>query len=117
MRSLRLGVALGVVLAGVSLGAAEVRAQMKADLLIERKGCLTCHSLLGKGGRMGPPLQSTPAWSPPDRMRQYILDPKSVNPKSIMPPSRLTDAEVDQIVEYLQSFKDEAKAPEEWPGK
>lgn len=117
MRSLRLGLVAGAVLAALGLGAADARAQMNADVLIERKGCLMCHTLLGKGGKMGPPLQSTAAWSAPERMRQYILDPKSVNPKSIMPPSRLTDEEVDQMVDYLQSFKDEAKAPAGWKGE
>lgn len=118
MRSLRLGLAAGaVLLGGMAMGVADARADMNAEVLLERKGCLTCHSLLGKGGRMGPPLQSTAAWSDAERMRQYIKDPKSVNPKSIMPRSRVTDAELDAVVEYLQSFKGEAKAPEGWKPK
>lgn len=86
----------------------------KAKMLIERKGCLNCHSLNGRGGKMGPPLQSTAAWSGPDRMRQYIHDPRSVNPKSIMPVLHLSDEEIDEIVEFLQSFKDTAEAPKGW---
>jgi mono/diheme cytochrome c family protein len=124
MRGMRKGLVAGTtglavtVVLGAQLWAPGVaRAELNGKILIERKGCLTCHSLLGQGGRMGPPLQSTPSWSPPDRMRQYILDPKSVNPKSIMPPSRLTDEEVDAMVAYLQSFKGEAKAPEGWKGE
>ena len=66
---------------------------------------------------MGPPLQSTASWSAPERMRQYILDPKSVNANSMMPAGKLTDAEVDAIVAYLQSFKGESKAPEGWKPK
>jgi len=116
-RTARMGMVLMVVLtAGVAGWTAQAQAA-DGKMLIERKGCLACHTLLGQGGHMGPPLQSTAGWSTPERMRQYILDPKSVNEKSMMPAGKLTDAEVDAIVAYLQSFKGEAKAPEGWKPK
>lgn len=85
-----------------------------AKMLIERKGCLSCHSLNGKGGKMGPPMQTIAAWSDAERMTQYITDPKSVNPGSIMPNLRLKEEEIAVIVEFLQSFKDTAVAPKGW---
>lgn len=97
--------------------AVPAHAAPNAKILIERKGCLVCHNLNGKGGRKGPPLQHVAAWSDPERMRAYISDPKSVNPGSVMPRPRLKDEELDAIVEYLQSFRETAKAPENWPGK
>lgn len=93
---------------------ATAKAEANGKTLIERKGCLNCHSLMGRGGSSGPPLQATPAWSPPDRMRQYIQDPRSLNPGSVMPAGNMTDEEVDAVVDFLQSFKDGAKAPEGW---
>ncbi|MDH4230093.1 MAG: cytochrome c [Nitrospirota bacterium] len=93
------------------------RPDINAKMLIERKGCLSCHSLNGKGGKMGPPLQSVAAWSDPDRMRKYIRDPRSVNPRSIMRQIPLTDDELEAVVEFLQSYKGTAKAPTNWPGK
>jgi cytochrome c2 len=90
------------------------RAEPNGKTLIERKGCLDCHSLMGRGGSAGPPLQATPSWSPPDRMRKYIKDPRSVNAGSIMPASSMTDEEIGAVVDFLQSFKDSAKAPEGW---
>lgn len=104
----RMGMALvaGAVVVAAGVGTAGVaHADMNAKMLLERKGCLACHTLLGQGGHMGPPLQNTAAWSPPDRMRQYILDPKSVNATSMMPAAKLSDDEVDAIVDYLQGFK------------
>lgn len=115
---MRMALATGaVVVAAVAAGAVDARADINAKMLIERKGCLACHTLLGQGGHMGPPLQNTAAWSPPERMRQYILDPRSVNPKSMMPAGKLSDDEVNAIVDYLQGFKGEAKAPEGWKPK
>ncbi len=113
----RKGTQIGLAAGLVVLMAAPVYAGISPKFLIERKGCLSCHSLLGKGGRMGPPLQSTPAWSDPDRMFKYIQDPKSVNPKSIMPKVRLKEAEIQAIVDYLQTFKKDAKAPKGWKPK
>lgn len=94
--------------------AAPAFAGPNAKMLIERKGCLTCHSLNGKGGKMGPPMQSIASWSDAARMTKYITDPKSVNPGSIMPKPRLKEAEIAAIVEYLMSFKDTAVAPKWW---
>jgi len=106
----------GLVMSG-GIFSVPAHAGPNAKILIERKGCLVCHNLNGKGGRKGPPLQHVAAWSDPERMRAYISDPKGINPGSIMPPARLKDEELDAIVEYLQSFKDSAQAPENWPGK
>jgi len=103
-----------LALAAVVTAPATVRAEANGKTLIERKGCLDCHSLMGRGGSMGPPLQATPSWSPPDRMRQYIKDPRVVNAGSMMPASSMTDEEIGAVVDYLQSFKEGAKAPEGW---
>jgi mono/diheme cytochrome c family protein len=106
-----------LALAAVTFAPATARAEANGKTLIERKGCLNCHSLMGQGGNAGPPLQATPSWSPPDRMRQYIKDPHSVNPASIMPASAMTDDEIGAVVDYLQSFKGSAEAPEGWKPK
>jgi len=114
----RLGATLlwttAVALAAATYAPATARAEANGKTLVERKGCLDCHSLMGRGGSAGPPLQATPSWSPPDRMRQYIKDPRSMNPGSIMPASSMTDAEIAAVVDYLQSFKGTAEAPEGW---
>jgi len=114
--SWRFAVAALTLGAALTLQSNPVSAAMSGKMLVERKGCLSCHSLLGRGGKMGPPLQSIVSWSDAERMTKYIGNPKSVNPRSIMPKVRLKEAEIEAIVEYLQGFKDTAKAPKNWKG-
>lgn len=117
MKSWSRSVAVAVLALGTVLVAAPgAWADEKAKQLLERNGCLMCHSLLGKGGKMGPPLQSIPAWADAARIAAYIKDPKAVNEKSIMRPSRLTDAEIQTITDYIMTFKDTAQAPKGWKG-
>jgi len=112
------GVMVGVLAGAMVWGSATVAmATPNGKQLIQRKGCLTCHSLNGKGGHLGPPLQTTPSWSGPERMARYLHNPRDVNPKAIMPNLHLKDAEIQAIVKFLQSFKDTATAPKGWKAK
>jgi ubiquinol-cytochrome c reductase cytochrome b subunit len=74
--------------------------------LVGSLGCAGCHSINGTGGSVGPDLSNE---SRQGRSREWLMDqirdPKSHNPNSIMPsyPS-LTQQQLDQIVDYLQSL-------------
>jgi mono/diheme cytochrome c family protein len=69
-------------------------------------GCVNCHTNDGKGGKMGPDLarvgetHSDPYW-----FRRYLSDPRSIIPTSVKPPVKLPDADMDDLIAYLQSLK------------
>ena len=77
-----------------------------------KKGnCLTCHMVEGgqQTGNSGPPLMSMKARYPDKAaLREQIWDPTKRNPLTNMPPfgrnKILTEAEIDQVVEYLYSL-------------
>ncbi len=113
--SIRSGsVAIALALAGSLLLVQGAMAAMQAKQLLERNGCLMCHSLNGKGGKMGPPLQSVAAWADAERVFNYIKDPKKANPKSMMRPSRMTDEQIKAVTDLIMSYKATAKAPKGW---
>ena len=82
--------------AGVSPGAA----------VFQNKGCMNCHSLHGTGGTVGPPLDHVGRHMPAEEIEHYVRDPRSVNPKSEMPPQTgLNDRELEEVARFLASLK------------
>lgn len=73
--------------------------------------CVSCHAINGQGGVIGPelnaPLSVTEYWKRP-LLKQFILDPASVRARSKMPPPGLPEAEVDDLLAYLEHM---AKLP------
>jgi len=85
-----------VATAGVSPGAA----------VFKSKGCMNCHSLHGTGGTFGPALDTIGRKLDPERIEHYIKDPKSVNPKALMPPqTELSDRELEEVAKFLGNLK------------
>jgi cytochrome c oxidase subunit II len=64
--------------------------------------CVKCHKLNGEGGKKGPELTDIFAKKDEDYIRQYIMDPRSIKPDGTMPPAKLSDRELNLIVEYLK---------------
>jgi cytochrome c oxidase subunit 2 len=78
--------------------------------------CVNCHTISGTPaqGAFGPDLThlmsrttlaAGAAPNTPDSLRKWIRDPQSIKAGSLMPNMQLTDAEVDQVVAYLQTLK------------
>lgn len=82
--------------AGVSPGAA----------VFQSKGCMSCHSLQGTGGTVGPALDLVGKKKTLEDIRNYIKDPKGINPKALMPPQKeLSDRELEEVAKFLSSLK------------
>lgn len=78
----------------------------RGERLYQSWGCPSCHTLDGKGGKIGPDLagvgekQTDPYW-----YRRYLSDPRSIIPTSVKPPVKLSDADMDDLASYLLTLK------------
>ena len=81
---------------GVSPGAA----------VFQSKGCMNCHALNGTGGTFGPALDTVGRRLSMEQIEHYVRDPKSVNPKSQMPPQKgLSGRELEEVAKFLSTRK------------
>ncbi len=83
----------------------------RGKLLVEKYQCAGCHVIEGKGGAVGPSLDTAVRHKGEDYVRGKIANPKLQNPSSVMPPYALSEAELQSIVSYLRriEIKGEAK--------
>jgi nitric oxide reductase subunit C len=85
-----------VASAGLSPGAA----------VFQRRGCMNCHSLQGKGGSFGPALDIIGRKLSMEKIGHYIVDPKAVNPKALMPPQKeLSKKETEAVARFLANLQ------------
>jgi cytochrome c2 len=84
----------------------------KAPELMRRYGCAGCHEIpgvRGPGGRVGPPLEHLAArvyiagmaTNTPANLIQWIVDPKSINPKTAMPVTGISPDDARHVAAYL----------------
>ncbi|MCS6803166.1 MAG: cytochrome c [Chloroflexota bacterium] len=83
--------------------------------LVVQKGCTGCHVIpgVGGGGVVGPGLagfasKPTIAETIPntrDNLAQWLTNPSSLKPGTAMPSTRLSSAETEAIVAFLQTLK------------
>ena len=88
----------------------------KGELKFQSSGCMACHMVGSRGGRLGPKLDGIGAL----RSRAYIEnriakgaivmygDKEYRTSKYSMPPSRLSEKEVSQITDYLLTLPEDS---------
>ena len=78
----------------------------RGERIYQSWGCPTCHTLDGKGGKIGPDLaRAGETHTDPYWFRRYLSDPRSIIPTSVKPPVKLSDADMDDLVAYLMTLK------------
>ena len=84
--------------------------------VFERTACLNCHAINGTNGtgRFGPDLThlmsrhtiaAGAAENNSQDLRQWIQNPDSIKPGSLMPAMKLSNAELDALVRYLETLR------------
>jgi cytochrome c oxidase subunit II len=84
--------------------------------VFERTACLNCHAINGTNGtgRFGPDLThllsrrtiaAGAAENTPEKLRLWIQNPDAIKPGSLMPAMKLSDADLDALVRYLETLR------------
>ena len=87
------------------------RAIAAGEEVVKSVGCLSCHAVDGLGSDFAPKLDNVGSKLTPQFLRQWISDPRSYDPDTVMPSLRLTKTEVDNAVAYLMSLQETTASP------
>ena len=64
--------------------------------------CIGCHTIFGNGSYFAPDLTKTAENKPKGYLKQFLMDPKSVNPKAAMPKFGISAQEADSLIAFLE---------------
>ena len=82
--------------------APEITTAVDAGKMVWQKyDCIGCHTILGNGSYFAPDMTKVVERKPIGYLKQFLLDPRGVNPRSAMPKLGMTAPEVDNLVEFL----------------
>jgi mono/diheme cytochrome c family protein len=104
---------LAVVLTGAARPAQgqDTKAIDRGKAVYAEQKCSICHSVAGKGNPKGP-LDEIGSKLSPDQMRQWLVTPKEMAEKEkatrkppMQPFTKLSKADLDALVAYLQTLK------------
>lgn len=70
-------------------------------------GCNGCHLIDGKGTAFGPDLSDIGNKVKPDWLYQFLKDPRSYDPDTIIPDFKVPEKEIPGMAAYLMSFKND----------
>jgi cytochrome c oxidase subunit II len=96
--------------------AVQDQSAMTARQVFEHTACINCHTVSGTpaDGRFGPDLThlmsratiaAGAAENTPENLRLWIQDPDAIKPGSLMPAMKLSDADVDAVVNYMKTLR------------
>lgn len=63
--------------------------------------CIGCHTILGNGSYFAPDMTKVTEKKPKGYLKQFLMDPKSVNPKASMPKLGISSKEADDLIAFL----------------
>ncbi len=99
---------LSVIVGPGAAAVEKLEAAARGEALLPKVGCLSCHKLDARDGRVGPDLAFTNEQRDAAWLVGHFENPKSVVPGSLMPPYPLPSEIFDSLTRYLLA----RKAPE-----
>ncbi len=82
--------------------APEITEEVNAGKMVWHKyDCIGCHTILGNGSYFAPDMTKVVERKPKEYLKQFLMDPKSVNPKASMPKFGITSEEADKLIAFL----------------
>jgi sulfur oxidation c-type cytochrome SoxX len=76
----------------------------QGERIYQNMNCAYCHSIRGKGGAVGPPLDKVVGDASEDWLMRHFRDPRAVVPGSKMPQLNLFDDEIRALTAYMKSI-------------
>ncbi|MDO8587168.1 MAG: cytochrome b N-terminal domain-containing protein [Armatimonadota bacterium] len=72
--------------------------------------CNACHGINGGGGNAGPDLAQSGPWER-DALKELLRDPTKYRPRSIMPPTTVSEDKLDALIAYMLSLTPTSRLP------
>ena len=87
-------------------------ASVRGQKLFETAGCMSCHTVDGKGGKVGPNLSNE---ADKGKSREWLTtqieNPRAHDPQTIMPAfNNLSEEQVNDLVDYLMTLSGKSSA-------
>jgi ubiquinol-cytochrome c reductase cytochrome b subunit len=89
----------------VNAPAVTSKSVLAGRILYDKNGCASCHSIHGKGGKVGPELTHVGGKRNADWFMRHFKDPQAMSPGSIMPKIMLQEKELKELTDYMMSLK------------
>ena len=96
---------LGLIVGEAAHAIEKLEPAARGEALLPKVGCLSCHKLDGRDGRVGPDLAYTSQQRDVPWLMGHFKDPKGLVPGSLMPPYPLPDEIFDSLSRYLLTRK------------
>ncbi len=87
--------------AGVAVNEKSIAA---GKALFQRERCISCHSVAGSGGSVGPDLTNLATRRTANWVMEHFRDPQGVSPGTLMPKFNLPDQDFEALMSYLFSL-------------
>ena len=79
-------------------------AKVKQPEVFTSMGCIACHSVGGKGGKIGPELDTVATRLDRAYLKKWISDPQKIKPGTAMPKLPLTPEQLTEVLDYLEAL-------------